>query len=589
MDFTTWGPHRGTPWTRGPWKAELRGDEIADLRYDGVLVLRSIRAVSRDRDWGTVPVSVLSLTHGDGGSDAGDETAGTTTFRLRYDGQGIAADADLHLHTDGDRLTITFTLTATRSFDTNRTGLVVLHPPQVAGSPFRVVHTDGSSERTQFPDRISPHQPALNIAALEWSVDGLDLKAQFIGDTFEMEDQRNWTDASFKTYSRPLALPFPYRVEAGETTIQQIELTAVPAAATSPQAPAAQGTLIRLIDAGRPAPQIGVGAPPPTTSVQHGLPPADVILVELKGDDPDPAATLTRAAAAGLPLDIRLVVDAPARVAELVALAAPLLPLRLAVFSSETHVTEPELWEALVGAVGDLGFETELVGGARSHFTELNRTHARLPAFPSWAISLTPQMHARDTFQLEECIGMQRRVAADATKIIGGAPLHVGPVTLRPRFNAVLTTPRPGHSHGQSLDPDTVDARQSEPQLAAWVIASAAALAEGGVASVTWFEERGPRGLVADDGTPYPVRDAVAAVHAMGGAPLLVPAETSPDDAHTWVLGVRTTGGARLLIARLGDTADHVLIDVDGHEILLPLEPGTWRAIDLEIAPHPQH
>ena len=31
-----------------------------------------------------------------------------------------------------------------------------------------------------------------------------------------MEDQRNWSDASFKTYSRPLALPFPYPVAAGE-------------------------------------------------------------------------------------------------------------------------------------------------------------------------------------------------------------------------------------------------------------------------------------------------------------------------------------------------------------------------------------
>ena len=27
---------------------------------------------------------------------------------------------------------------------------------------------------------------------------------------FEMEDQRNWTDASYKTCVRPLALPWPY-------------------------------------------------------------------------------------------------------------------------------------------------------------------------------------------------------------------------------------------------------------------------------------------------------------------------------------------------------------------------------------------
>ena len=29
------------------------------------------------------------------------------------------------------------------------------------------------------------------------------------GDVFEMEDQRNWTDASFKTYCTPLRQPFP--------------------------------------------------------------------------------------------------------------------------------------------------------------------------------------------------------------------------------------------------------------------------------------------------------------------------------------------------------------------------------------------
>jgi hypothetical protein len=29
------------------------------------------------------------------------------------------------------------------------------------------------------------------------------------GDAWEMEDHRNWLDASFKTYVRPLALPYP--------------------------------------------------------------------------------------------------------------------------------------------------------------------------------------------------------------------------------------------------------------------------------------------------------------------------------------------------------------------------------------------
>jgi len=37
----------------------------------------------------------------------------------------------------------------------------------------------------------------------------------FEGDVFETEDQRNWTDASFKTYCPPLRLPYPRPFEAG--------------------------------------------------------------------------------------------------------------------------------------------------------------------------------------------------------------------------------------------------------------------------------------------------------------------------------------------------------------------------------------
>ena len=45
------GPSRR--WRGGPWAIELRDDELADLTYDGRRVLRSIRAVVRDRDWNT--------------------------------------------------------------------------------------------------------------------------------------------------------------------------------------------------------------------------------------------------------------------------------------------------------------------------------------------------------------------------------------------------------------------------------------------------------------------------------------------------------------------------------------------------------
>ncbi|MFN8514913.1 MAG: hypothetical protein U0841_20485 [Chloroflexia bacterium] len=50
-------------------------------------------------------------------------------------------------------------------------------------------------------------------------------EVRFAGDIFEMEDQRNWTDASYKTYCTPLRLPFPAPIAAGETVVQSVLIT----------------------------------------------------------------------------------------------------------------------------------------------------------------------------------------------------------------------------------------------------------------------------------------------------------------------------------------------------------------------------
>ena len=91
-------------------------------------------------------------------------------------------------------------------------------------APLASAHSDGTVEHSRFPVDISPHQPAFDIAGLSWRDDGLDVDVRFAGDMFEMEDQRNWTDASYKTYSRPLALPFPYPLAAGERVVQSIDV-----------------------------------------------------------------------------------------------------------------------------------------------------------------------------------------------------------------------------------------------------------------------------------------------------------------------------------------------------------------------------
>src|SRR6202040_2826659 len=104
---------------------------------------------------------------------------------------------------------------ARSSFMRNRIGFGVLPPiAECAGQPCVIDGADGSKQPGRFPDLISPNQPFLNMRAISHQVaPGVSAEVRFEGDIFEMEDQRNWTDASFKTYCTPLGLPFPAKVE----------------------------------------------------------------------------------------------------------------------------------------------------------------------------------------------------------------------------------------------------------------------------------------------------------------------------------------------------------------------------------------
>lgn len=89
-----------------------------------------------------------------------------------------------------------------------------------------ILSSGGVSTPSSFPRDISPHQPFLGVESMRWERDGGEFSLNFRGDVFETEDQRNWTDASFKTYSTPLARPFPVDVRKGERVHQSVVLTA---------------------------------------------------------------------------------------------------------------------------------------------------------------------------------------------------------------------------------------------------------------------------------------------------------------------------------------------------------------------------
>ena len=84
-------------------------------------------------------------------------------------------------------------------------------------APAKLLHPDGSTTETEFPRLIAPQNPFKELAGLSHEVaPGVWADWRFEGDVFETEDQRNWTDASFKTFCTPLRLPFPVEVPAGD-------------------------------------------------------------------------------------------------------------------------------------------------------------------------------------------------------------------------------------------------------------------------------------------------------------------------------------------------------------------------------------
>lgn len=546
-----WGVAEPTPhvWSSGRWSLELRGDELADIRCDGVLLARSIRFAARDRDWSTVPLDAVSA-HGD------------LTVEARYVGLGARWSVTLEVAAHRDRLDVRLEAVTLGAWERARVGLVLLHPPTVAGLPLRVGHPDGSWTQTEFPAAIAPHQPALDVAALDYAVDGLSVTAEFEGEVFEMEDHRNWTDASFKTYGTPLARPVPAALAPGERVVQRISL--VVDGAGRPAVAPLPGP-ITLVPTGRPFPAIGLAA---STEPGSGpVVPAVFHLVEVDADAPGWREALERGLAAaeqaGADADVRLFSVTPEALSEPLAILAGHRIARVGVTATRTQVAEPDHVAVLLAA----GLDADLVAGARSHFTEVNRRLADLPATGGLAFALTPGAHNVERGQLVESIAMQRLVAQQAAA--AGRPVHVGPVTLRPRYLTFASRELPSPSPGTPylVHPEADDPRQSSPALAAWTVASAAALAVDGVASIAYFETWGPRGVVSASGSRYPVAGAIEALVALSGSERLAVHGILPPDV--WVAAVRRDGADTVLVANLGSRDTRVAFR-DGRTVAAP-------------------
>jgi hypothetical protein len=589
-----------------PEQVELRAGplslvyEAGDLRYICLgrhEILRRIYVAVRDPNWGTV-LPKLSNIQMDIKADS---------FRISYDVENKQGDIDFYWRgaISGDTAgAISFSMEgeARSTFRRNRIGFCVLHPMECAGAPARIEHVDGSVEENSFPRYIGqqlivdgivkPVHPFEEMQALVHQVvPGLWAEVRFSGEIFELEDQRNWTDASYKTYSTPLRLPFPVEVKAGTKISQSVTLTLqgqLPAASSDADA---SGLSFSIGSSpGRPFPRLGLGV------ASHNQPLSQKELTRLRAlnlshlriglrlSAPDNEAQLRQAAgeaaALGVTLEVALFLSDAAE-AELKHLADILERVKPPVWAwlifHDKEKSTSEKWINLAREqLGHYDPAAKMGAGTNAFFAELNRSRPPMHALDLVCYSINPQVHAFDNLSLVETLAAQASTVESARQFCGDRLLAVTPVTLKMRFNPNATGPEPEPGPGEL--PSQVDERQMSLFGAAWTAGSLKYLAESGVDSLTYYETTGWRGVMETEagspvpdkfpslpGAVFPLYHVLADVGELAGGEVVPTRSSQPLLVDG--LALRQENRLRVVLANLSPEPRQVLVQNLGQQV----------------------
>ncbi len=488
----------------GPLRLDYDSGDIRCVRLGDEEILRRVYVAFQDRNWTARPWRILSEEV----DDRGDSFTVHVSARGSFDAEPFTWQVDISGDPEG---TLRYSLRgeASAPFLRNRLGICVLHPMAgFAGRPCEITHVDGSLEASTFPDRISPHQPFLDVSGMAYPV-GRSGRARidFAGEVFETEDHRNWSDASYKTYCTPISLPFPVEVRPREVVSQSVTLTLAGVAARVPAPPNDGPVTIAVDAAAQPMPSVGVHLTEPAWTQSETDFLRSLSLGHLHADidttAPDAADRVAGAVARARVLDTRVFLALHAEGDPDPTLATPLADAgdTLAgvwIVHPDEKVTARATLDAWRSALGpDLPWGC----GTNLYFTELNRDRPDTVGLAWTTFSVNPQVHAQDNRSVLQNAATLEVMAENATTLAGGTRIHVGPVSLRPRFNPNATDPA---SDVSSTDlPADVDARQRDWFAAAWTALAVRSLAiPGTVSAVTLFEDLGWKGLRARDRGP---------------------------------------------------------------------------------------
>ena len=509
----------------GPLSFELIGGRFGPVHAHGHEVWHGMAFLFRDAGWGTPEPVFEDIAHHADGQGFQLELRGHIPCLPSDVAGGPAEGARIALHltvqgrNDGSLL-LRAQATPTHPLRTNRCGWVLMHPMHVAGCALEVLHGDGRSSRSTWPEEVPAWPPFMGVRGLRHEyAPGLWAEALLPGEDYELEDQRNNADASFKTYSRSNLMPRPYVLRPQQPLVREMHLRVPAQAPTSPSHPAPVPLQLRAPAQDKPMPRLGLAI---TAASSHCIEPWETELLRqwrpaylhltlwsdtLAADiDWQGVRTLLDASGAGLRLDVCAreglgeggPQDAAVRQLAQQLAAAGVAPASVAALPCGPQAAA---WLRPL-------FPGAAIGGGTPHFfAQLNRLEGS-GAEDFMAFTVCPIVHGTDDDSVMHGLQSLPSLLETARRRHPGRAWQLGPSWLPARASPLGPQPPSDGRHRTAL------ARQ-DPRTrglfgAAWLLGHLAAATRAGVQALTLPPLLGDDGLWWSCGAAWQATPAAA-------------------------------------------------------------------------------
>lgn len=512
------------------------------LRYIGYReseILRMIYFALRDENWNTCE---HVITHE-------EKDISWETFVIDYqsvhrkDGENIIRwkckiegfpDSRVRFTIDGEVL---------QNFKKNRAGFCILHPlKNVVGQPAEITTPKSEKHEGKFPTSVAPQNPFKQIQRLKWNFENRWYELMFEGDVFETEDQRNWTDASFKTHCTPADLPIPVTLAAGTRIFQRVSFR--PLEKLEPIT-SHDSTVISLEKTNEltTLPLVGIclSSFPMTRQASERVKSLnlDHLSIEVKPSINGWVSKFSEqceiAHALDLPLHVILTLPQHANdfADQFIALIHQnRINIKNILFLSENaQVTDQQVIRQVSKMKAELP-NVKFGAGTTGDFKDLNRNRFEPFDLDFVSYSANPQVHMTDDRTLIENIDGLGETGKSASLIYPHQAVHIAPITLQSRAS-------------RHADP-----RMKTDFAARWIFGALRATAEAKVSSISVFNTAGENGIQSEAGDVYPVYSLLEKILAFrnheivvlkNSEPLLIDAMLFSNESSTTLMIVNYT------------------------------------------------